>query len=925
MAIKTTPILFVIFLLFSSSLIGQTFSLTGNIVDSLDAPIELATVILLQEQDSLMAGFSVTNAKGKFKIDELNSGTYLMTVSYLGFRDYNGKITIDSDKNLNKIQMKLTRNLLDEVTVTESYVPVKIKNDTIEYNAKAFKTQANDNVEELLKKLPGIEVEDDGTIKAHGEEVEKVLVEGKEFFGNDPTIATKNLPADAVDAIQVYDKQSDMAEFTGVDDGERQKTLNIALKEGKKAGYFGKADLGYGTEDRYKSKFTLNRFDKMTQLSAIGMSNNINEQGFSFNDYVDLMGGLGNLMSGGRFNPSQSGINISDGLGDGFVNTLAGGANFNIDFSDKSEINSSYFINNINNTIDQEIYRESLLGENQGFITDQSAFQENTNTSHTLNITYQTEFDSTQKFILRFNGTYSLTDAFTDSKTLNIDGEDVVKNSSFVKNSSNGNNLRANANLTYTKRLLKKGRFLSTNFKLNQRNRTQEADLNSLTSLNTTIEEEIINQYQSIINNQTDYSIKLSYTEPLGGKKYLTTSLIRSDIGNDYDKVFFDIAGSGSLLKDYLLSNAYRRDYNYNTASLNLKYNPKKYQLSVEAGLQQSILKGLLRNNNTSINQKYLYVLPAMNLNYNLSRSSNLRLSYRTQITEPSLTQLQPIIDNSDPLNVYQGNPDLDPAYQHNLSLRYNIFSQFSNIGFFSNLTARYINNPISNTTLIDENLVKFSSPINTDQSYNIRFYGNFNAPLKFIKHRISLTDNFNFNNGITFINGAENVSNRTTHRINLSLENLKNKIVSVEYGGSISFNNQKYSNNAELNQDYINYSYFTDFNLELKERWEFSTYFRNYLFSNESFGNEISIPIWNASASRIFGEQKKFMIELSATDLLNRNQNINRSINSNFIQEQRIESLGRYFMVQLSYNFSGFGAQDNMFRGRGRGRGGRR
>ena len=919
---KYTQLAFVFFILLASNISAQSFSLSGNIVDSLATPIEVATVILLQEQDSVMAGFSVTNAKGKFKIDDLPSGNYLMTVSYLGYADYKDELSINADQDLGNIKMILNRNLLDEVTVTDSYIPVKIKNDTIEYNANAFKTQANDNVEELLKKLPGIEVADDGTIKAHGEEVEKVLVEGKEFFGNDPTIATKNLPADAVEAIQVFDKQSDMAEFTGVDDGQRQKTLNIALKEGKKAGYFGKADLGYGTDDRYKSKFTLNRFDKMTQLSAIGMANNVNEQGFSFKDYIDLMGGLGNLMGGGRINSSQSGINISDGLGDGFVNTFAGGANFNIDLDDKQEINSSYFVNNINNTIDQNIYRENLLGINEGFITDQSAFQDNKNLSQTLNITYKTEFDSTQKFILRFIGNYSLSDAYTQSNTLNIDGENVIKNNASVENKSNGKNLKLNADLTYTKRLLKKGRFLSTNLKLNQRNSSQEADLNSTTIFNESLEEALLNQFQSVVNNQTDYAIKVSYTEPLGGKKYLTTSLIRSDLANDYDKQFFDINGSGSLLKDYLLSNAYRRDYNYNTASLNLKYNPKIFQLSIEAGLQQSVLKGLLKSNNTQINQSYLFVLPSMNFNYNLNRSSNLRLNYRTSINEPSLTQLQPIIDNSDPLNVYQGNPELDPSYRHNISLRYNIFSQFSSIGFFSNLNATYINNPISNTTRIDENLVKFSTPINTDKSYNLRFYGNFNAPLKFIKHRISFSDNFNFNNGITFINGVENVSNRTTHRLNLSLENLKNKIVSVEYGGSISFNNQVYSNSSELNQNYINYSYFTDLSIELKERWEFSSYFRNYIFSNESFGEEINIPIWNASVSRIFCKNKKFMIELSATDLLNRNQNINRSINSNYIQEQRIESIGRYFMAQLSYNFSGFGAQNSMFSGKGRGRG---
>ena len=317
--------------------------ITGLIQDDQEQPLASATVMLLNRTDSVLITFGITSPDGAFVLKNVAAGEYILKMSFLGFATESRDLDIgdQSEVDLGNVALKPASAVLSEVEVTADHMPIQITKDTIEYNADAFKTQPNAVVEELLKKLPGVEVESDGTIKAQGEEVQNVFVDGKEFFGSDPKMATKNLPADAVDKVKVYDKLSDMAEFSGIDDGDRSKTINLTLKEDKKKGAFGTFEAGYGTEDRYAVKMNMNRFSKGQQLSFLGMANNVNEQGFSFNDYISFSGGMGGFRRGG------SGVNISEGMSNGLVNTLAGGINYNVEIGDKLDLRSSYFYNGV--------------------------------------------------------------------------------------------------------------------------------------------------------------------------------------------------------------------------------------------------------------------------------------------------------------------------------------------------------------------------------------------------------------------------------------------------------------------------------------------------------------------------------------------------------------------------------------------------
>ena len=288
-----------IFTFFSIQLSAQNikYSIFGTVLGDNEEALAGATVVLLNAKDSVLVNYGISDEEGKFELKKFKKGEYILQATYVGYEDFNELIRLDENDPehiiTKEIKLKPAVNLIDQVVVKDEHIPIRIKGDTVEYNANAFKTKPNAVVEDLLKKLPGVDVDRDGNVKAHGKDVEHVYVDGKEFFGDDPQMATKNLPAEAIDKVQVFDKQSDMSEFTGVDDGEREKTINLTLKEDKKNGVFGNITGGYGTDDSYEGKMNLNHFNKKMQLSVLGMANNTNEQGFSIQDYIEFMGGLG--------------------------------------------------------------------------------------------------------------------------------------------------------------------------------------------------------------------------------------------------------------------------------------------------------------------------------------------------------------------------------------------------------------------------------------------------------------------------------------------------------------------------------------------------------------------------------------------------------------------------------------------------------
>lgn len=897
------------------------YEISGIVLDSSDVPLVSATVVLMNASDSVLVGFTMTDNKGAFKLQTKASGDFLLQLSYIGYATQYQKLFLKQEAivNLGTIKMEEQQQLLEQVEVKADRIPLQIKKDTLEFNADAFEVKPTDVVEDLLKKLPGVEVDRDGTIRAQGEQVQKVTVDGKEFFGNDPKIASKNLPADAVDKVQVYNKKSDQAEFSGIDDGQREKTINLELKEDKKKGYFGNTDIGVGLKGRYEGKASINRFSPQQQLSFIGMANNTNEQGFSINDYLNFMGGLQAMMSGGggamrlELNSEEMGLpmNVMGG-NNGFTTTWAGGLNFNNEFGKNTELNGSYFFNRMDNETERTLRRDNFLAD-KTFTTLQNSLQESLNTNHRFNFTLDHKLNDKQSLKLRSSMTYNDSDFESLSNVQNL-SDASLENTSDQFNTYGGYNLGFNSNLLYRRKFDKKGRSLSTDLNFSLREDDKEGNLATLNDFyekgGGLLRKDTILQDNFQQNKQDGYGLRISYTEPLGKRKYLEFNYLYQRNMDEVDREVYDRQGPNDANRIFNenLSNRYTSAYTYNRGGANFKWNKKKSNLTTGLAWQHSNLDGNLLLSGLDIKKSFGNVLPSLRWSYEFSMSQRFSLDYDTEVGAPSIRQLQPIVDNSNPFDLYVGNPDLRPEYNHRLFLRFMSFSQATLTNFFMNLNFRYTTDKIGESQVIDDQLIRTSKPINVEEDIMLRGMVSFGTTLRFMKARVNLDLSTLYNQGINIINSVENQTTRLVSSGNLSFENRFKEKFDLVVGLDLSYNQTKYAIMADLNQDFINQTYYFDFTLNLPKGFNLETSLDYSIYSGLSDGFNEEIPIWNASFSKYILKDNRGQLRFSAVDLLNQNTGINRRAELNYVIDERIRSLGRYFMLSFHYALKGFG-----------------
>jgi hypothetical protein len=907
--------------LLSLPILAQKTTIIGTVTDSMGNGLPSASVVLMEIQDSVIAQFGVTNTTGAFTLKRLEKGEYLLQITYTGYDGHYQTITTGPDRpqiDLGKIVLLPANLLLNGVDITADRSPMRMQNDTINYNAGYFQTQPGSMVEDLLKKLPGVEVQSDGTIKAQGQVVKNVMVDGKAFFGQDPKIATKNLPANIVDKVQVYDKKSERAEFTGIDDGQEEKTINLKLKDGAKTGYFGNAAMGYGTADRYEGRFSLNKFSGKTQISALGSANNTNQQAFSINDYISFMGGLSNLMSssgGGRVRialDDPSGDMMGGEGGNGFTAAWAGGLNLNHDFSKKTQLSANYFYNRIQKDLDRRTQRENLLADRL-FNSSEQETRWNRNNNHRVNLTLKSKIDSVQHLTFRTN--WVLNDAMfrslTNSSTNDPFG--TLQNTADRNYQTQGGYLRGDGNVTYKRKFDKRGRAVVADAAFQKSDDTRTGRLLANTRFISQGGDSLFNarQRQNYTDDATNWSTSLSYTEPIGRKQYLEWRAAFRQYTNETNKPFYDTLMTPTVQEVFnpLLSNHYQRGYHYQRGTMNYTLNREKYNLTAGTTLQQSVLEGqLLGIENTPISRRFNRILPALNYQYEPRAGVILSLDYNTALREPSLEQLQPVVDNSNPLQIFTGNPDLQPEYAHEIDLSFMRFDAFSNTMFFAGLNGAYTLNKITNAGSIDALLRTNTRPVNVKNDMFLEGYMQFGRPLRSLKSNLKATLNNSFNRGILFINDAENITQRWVNNFEITLDNKKKKKIDMEIGARWSHNITRYSVSNALNQQFINQRYFTNLAWFPTSKWAINSGFDYTIYSKESFGAAQQIPLWKASVTRYVLKNRKGQIKLSAFDLLNKNVGITRSSNFNFTEEVRTRNLSRYFMLTFAYSISGFG-----------------
>lgn len=900
---------------------GQKVSVAGVVKDAANNALPSATVMLLNPVDSSLVNFTVTNLDGSFQVKGLSSGSYLLQITFVGFETYRKSINAVSDVQLGTINMQTATRQLDELTIEGEKIPVTVKRDTIEFNAGSFRVKQNATVEDLLKKLPGIEVENDGNVKAQGEDVQRVMVDGREFFGRDPKLATRNLPADAVDKVQVFDKKSDQSVFTGIDDGQREKTINLELKEEKRKGAFGTLMAGLGTIDRFEAKASVNKFSKTSQLSFLGMGNNTNDQGFSLDDYMNFTGGSMQMMGGGggavRIELSESNNNgVPLNLGgnqNGITSNFAGGINFNRDVSKDTKAGGSYFYNHVDQDVNTTIDRINYLPAGN-YLFNQKNRQKNLSDNQRLNFSIEHDIDSANSIKLTSYVSTSKNNVTNASESSTRDENGALQNESSRLTSSKGTGLNLNSDLLYRHRFPKKGRSLSANVNLGVSNNDSDGSVGSLNQFySSTPETRNISQESDQANEALYLGATTSYTEPLGGRKYLEVNYNYRVNTNQVLRDVWDVSG-GQQVFDPFLSSKYKSQYTYNRPGINFRLIRQKFNLMAGASYQNTRLFGDLIYQDVTIDKTFENLLPVVRFNYDFSNFKHLRIDYETSMQEPTIQELQPVINNSDPLNLSVGNPNLRPGYSHQIRTSFTYFDPATFINVFSFLTGNYTTDAISTSQMVDQNLVRTTQPVNVAGNYSLNGSIHFGFPIKKLKSRAGIRVNGDWQHGITLLNNTENAIDRLTTGATVTYSYNLDEKLNVDLRASVE--DQKAVYDFEVpDQRFLNKTYEAEFTLKLLKHYQLNPQFRLLDYSSQTTDFQQTIPLLDISFSRFLLKNNVGELKVGVRNLLDKNLSVTQASSTNYLEQRTYNNLGRYFMISFTYALN---KQLNPMNGRG-------
>jgi len=916
---RIITLLSIFFLPFVSQAQQTTTIVRGTVFDTASKKgLAYATVSVVNAKDSTLVTFTRADSTGKFRLSGIGKGKYLLSASYVGYVPVWKSLDITKEvqeMNLGNVEMMDVQSA-GNVTVTARRAPVTINNDTVEFNTENFKTQPNAVAEELLKKLPGVTVDNDGTIRVNGQRVNRVLVNGKEFFTGDPKMATRNLDADAIDKVQVFDKKSDRAEFTGVDDGQSEKAINLKLKKDRNKSLFGKVSASAGSNERYDGQTNINKFNGDQQLSLIGMGNNTNRQGFSITDVLNFTGELSRGMRSG------GGITIRTGGGDdgaglpvtgmgqnqqGVATTFAGGVNYNDLWNKKTDFNISGMGSNIDLRTDRSTVRQNLLpGNNFNYTSNSNGAR--SSKQQRVNMTIDSKIDSFHSIKFTPQFTTQQTDNRSVSNYISTDNKGVKLNDGSTDSKTHADAFNFGGNALFRKRFQKKGRTLSSTVSLAYNDSKQSGDLytrNTFYANGIGLKDSITNQKNRREAVARSVGGNLVYTEPIGKRSLLEISAFYNTSIGDSKRTTYDYsAGSGKYDQlNVSQSNDFKSEYSYAGGSLSFRSNQQKTSYTIGTSLQGASLISTNKTNGNVIRQQFTDLLPNLNLQYRIHSSRTLTLNYSTSTSQPSTTQLQPVTDVSDPLNTYTGNPNLKRSYTQSVNLNYFSTNIYTQRNLFAFINVSKIANAIVNSDQIQNNGSRVTMPVNANGNYTAFGQVNMGFPLKKIKSRIDMGIGTNLLHNISFVNGAENGIDNIGIGPNLNYNFSLEGKVDIQATGRLNFSKAKYSLQPQLNSNYLQQVYGLDMTNYLPWGVVLNNNMNYTINSGRADGFNTQVAFWNASIAKSFLKNKRAEIKLTAFDILNQNQGVSRNANQNYIEDTRYNVLQRYFL--LSFTFS--------------------
>lgn len=913
--------------LFSQTLLSQEFRISGILQNQDDnSPLPGATIKLTQKRDTLKISYARSGIQGDFKIDKLTKGRYNLEVTYIGFENLKQEIFVGGNiDNLGILKMKPAATNLGGFEVKGVAARGEQKGDTTQYNAAAFTVTQDANTEDLVKKMPGITVEN-GTVKAHGEDVKKILVDGKQFFGDDPSVTLKNLPAEVVDKIQVFDKLSDQAAWAGFDDGSGQKTINIITKNAKNSGQFGKFSAGYGTDDRYLLGANLNLFKEQRRITLLGMSNNINQQNFSADNIPGSSNQQQGMQGGGR--SGGGGMSAQMGAQSGIFSTHAIGFNYTESWNTKLTINASYFWNSGKNNTDKLINRQYILGGETSQYYNEVSRSETVNSNHRINMKIEYNPDSTNSIILtprltiQNNNSNSFLGAAT-ALTQDFDSTNLI-NETINNNNGDANGYNFNNELLYRHKFPKKGRTASINIGTGINERYRNAYVNNLSDFYNNMNgksSDTIQQYGNTFTDGLSLSSNLIYTEPLGKNSQVQINYSLSWSENNNDKKTYNYVAEQNdyILFDTLLSNIYNNDYITHRIGSGYLYQTEKTNLNAGLSYQYAVLAGNTRFPYVDSTEKsFNSVLPNLMFNYKFTKLTNLRVVYRASTNSPSVTQLQRVIDNANPLLLTTGNPTLKQEMRHFAMSRFSHSNADKTMNLFAMLffqkTFDYIGNfsfTAKNDTIIhDRNInagTRLTIPVNLDGAWSGRILTTVGFPVKPIKSNLNLNAGLSYNRLPSLIDDASNFSN--TYGINMGAVVSSNISQQLDFTLTYNINYNLVENTLqpELNNNY----FFQIGSAQLN--WEFwkgffmqtSVTYQNYNGISSNITDQYTLLNFNLG-KKLF-KNKAGEIKLSCYDILDQNKSLNRNVTDTYIEDSNTTVLNQYFMLSLTYNLRKF------------------
>lgn len=933
---KPGILLFIFLIAFSIAGVAQANrTVRGKVYDSSHIILPGATVMLVPDgsKDTLKV---VTDKNGQFVFSGVTATKFTLRVTNAGLEAAEQQYDVEESKtdfNVGSITMLPAFQILQEVVISPP--PIVIKEDTIEFRADSFKVKANSSVEDLLKKLPGLEIDKDGNITAQGKTVSKIKVNGKDFFGGDPKTASRELPAEIIDKVQVVDDYGDLAAASGIKDGDPDIIINLQLKKDKNQGVFGRASAGYGTDDRYQATLNANVFRESTQLSVLGNSNNINQNLFNFGGNA---GGGGNRGGGGRGGNSGGGDGgTSDTNADqnGITDNNSIGANFRTDFSkEKGSFYGNYSFANRNTVTMRNTSQQNFFGDGS-FINNNNSLSDNIGNNHRANLNFEYNFDSSNYLKVSPNFSYGNSNNRSYSD-FNYWEDDIFK----TQEGYNGDTVHKktpnfSGDISYNHRFKKRGRNFSTRISLGTSSTLSDDD-----KINFTREflkaggysDAYLDQLITQDNNNHNYGIRVTYTEPVAKNRFLDISYSYNNSYAKNDRRTFDRDSIGSEIHFIdSLSNAYENTFINQRVGLSLRTVNKKYNYSIGLTMQPMEINGYSISKDSAYTpQKRINLAPSARFSYNFSRTKRLNMNYSANYEQPSFDQLQPVRDVSNPQYQTQGNPDLRPEFNHNLRVFFNNFNFTSGRVMFVGMRANMIQNRIVNNNMrLDSSGAQLSMPENVKGNYNISGFYNYSLPFQNRRYIISLRGNVNYNHDVGLVDSKKNTGNNwiTTQRLNFEF-NFK-EWLELDFSGAYSLNSTKYT--LSQNGDRLSSNAWT-FRSNMRMDIPGGLILRydiNYLINNGLASSVNSNPtLFNASIEKTIFKKKNGFIRLSGFDIFNQNTNISRQVNGNSIIDSRVNRLTRYFMLTFSYRLMQFkGGQQpaDQEREMGPGRGGRR